>query len=113
MAYHGGSRNGSGRRKGGQNQKTREIAVRATAEGITPLEVMLRAMRQAYEAGDLDKAAGHAKDAAPYCHPRQGQLSIKAEIEQTTHVVEFIVTSRDEADKALAALSAASGVPRL
>lgn len=43
---NGGARPGAGRKPGGANQKTREIADRAAQEGITPLEVMLRAMRE-------------------------------------------------------------------
>ena len=42
---NGGRRPGSGRKPGSANIKTREIADRAAKEGITPLEVMIRAMR--------------------------------------------------------------------
>lgn len=70
-----------GRQKGVANTKTREIAEKAIAKGITPLEVMLALMRKAWTAaGEAltdaekerleDKAAGHAKDAAPYLHPK-------------------------------------------
>ena len=38
----GGRRFGAGRRKGSLSEKTRVIAERAAAEGITPLEVILR-----------------------------------------------------------------------
>jgi hypothetical protein len=67
---HGGKRKGAGRRKGSLTKKTREIAEKASAEGITPLEVMLGAMRAAWEKQDKDTAARFAKDAAPYVHPR-------------------------------------------
>jgi hypothetical protein len=66
----GGARQGAGRKPGGKNRKSREIADRAAAEGITPLEVMLHTMRAHYEAGDFDAASAVAKDAAPYVHPR-------------------------------------------
>jgi hypothetical protein len=66
-----------GRKKGTKNKATAEreaglaqIAATAKAEGITPLEVMLGAMRHAWEAEDKDAAARYAKDAAPYMHPR-------------------------------------------
>ena len=36
----------------------------------SPLEVMLMAMEAHVAAGELDKAADRAKDAAPYVHPR-------------------------------------------
>lgn len=66
----GGARRGAGRKPGSLSRKTREIAERASTEGITPLEVMLRAMRHYFDAGDLTRAAAIAKDAAPFCHPR-------------------------------------------
>lgn len=66
----GGARKGAGRKKGSATKKTREIADRAAEQGITPLEVMLGAMRDFWESGDKEKAAGFAKDAAPYMHPR-------------------------------------------
>lgn len=58
---NGGARPGAGRKPGGANQKTREIADRAAREGITPLEVMLRAMREHVEHSDsLRKQADEA-----------------------------------------------------
>jgi hypothetical protein len=51
-------------------QKTREVADKALAQGVTPLEVMLEAMNTFREKGDLEKAAGFAKDAAPYMHAK-------------------------------------------
>lgn len=66
----GGARKGAGRKAGSATKKTREIADKAAAEGITPLEVMLGAMRSFWQAGDQEKAAGFAKDAAPYIHPK-------------------------------------------
>lgn len=66
----GGRRPGSGRKRGNSNVKTREIADRAIAEGITPLEVMLNTMRKFYDEGEFLQASTIAKDAAPYIHPR-------------------------------------------
>ena len=66
----GGSRPGAGRPKGSLTKRTREIAERALSEGITPLDVMLMAMRHAVDAGDLAAAHAFAKDAAPYMHAR-------------------------------------------
>jgi hypothetical protein len=97
---HGGRRSGAGRKRGSSTKKTREIADRAAAEGLTPLEVMLKAMRaivtkaedlqqsQAQE-GDsavaaLDlmvQAAAVAKDAAPYMHPRLQSVTLKGDAE--------------------------------
>ena len=75
----GGARPGAGRRKGAATKRTRDIADKAAAEGTTPLEVMLGAMRALWEkategktvAADIAKeAAAIAKDAAPYMHPK-------------------------------------------
>ncbi|WP_238878645.1 hypothetical protein [Achromobacter xylosoxidans] len=93
----GGARKGAGRKPGAATKKTREIADKAAAEGITPLEVMLRAMTALVDQADalaagsgakdkeqtaelngkavsriglLVAAADVAKDAAPYIHPR-------------------------------------------
>jgi hypothetical protein len=73
----GGRRPGSGRPKGAATKKTREIADRAAAEGLTPLEYMLRVMRQetAHEDPKVQAvretlAFEAAKAAAPYMHPR-------------------------------------------
>ena len=75
---HGGARKGSGRKTGSATQKTREIADKAAASGITPLEFMLDVMRT--EPSDtleprewLTATAMRfeaAKAAAPYIHPR-------------------------------------------
>jgi hypothetical protein len=67
---HGGARKGAGRKPGSATRKTREIADKAAQSGITPLEVMLEAMMSLRSSGELEKAAGVAKDAAPYVHPR-------------------------------------------
>jgi len=66
----GGKRPGAGRKQGSATRRTREIAEQAAAEGITPLEVILGAMRHHWAANRYDEAAGFAKDAAPYMHPR-------------------------------------------
>ncbi len=66
----GGKRTGSGRKIGAVTTRTRDIANQAYAEGIMPLEVMLRAMRSSYDHGDIDAAVSYARQAAPYVHPR-------------------------------------------
>lgn len=58
---HGGARKGAGRKAGSITAKTREIAEKASAEGITPLEVMLRAMRE--HVATADKLQAEAADA--------------------------------------------------
>jgi hypothetical protein len=66
----GGKRKGAGRKKGAATKKTRLIADLATADGITPLEIMLQAMRHHYRANDIALAVAIARDVAPYMHPK-------------------------------------------
>lgn len=74
----GGARPNAGRKTGSATKRTREIADKAAAEGITPLEFMLQVMRDEPIAGLEPKdqlfAQGMrfeaAKAAAPYIHPR-------------------------------------------
>jgi hypothetical protein len=61
---------GAGRPRSALTVRTQEVARRVLADGVTPLDVMLQAMRAHLDAGELDKAAAIAKDAAPYVHPR-------------------------------------------
>ena len=74
----GGARKGAGRKAGSLTKRTREIADRAMADGITPLEYMLQVMR-ADPSDDMDPREfmaacmmrfEAAKAAAPYIHPR-------------------------------------------
>jgi hypothetical protein len=69
----GGARKGAGRPKGGKTKRTREIAQKLALTGLTPLEVMLKAMRLYWESGNLDKAAAVAKDAASLHAPSPNQ----------------------------------------
>lgn len=74
----GGARKGAGRKPGSATQRTRVIADRAMADGLTPLEYMLKVMRTepdpTLEPRELASAIvmrfEAAKAAAPYIHPR-------------------------------------------
>lgn len=87
----GGKRAGAGRKVGSTTKKTREIADRAMADGITPLEFMLQIMRNepsgiedARVLADLQAMRFEAaKAAAPYIHPRLSSVDVKADI--STH----------------------------
>lgn len=57
-----------GRKVGVANVRTREIADEAARDGITPLEYMIRVMRD--ENADGSRRDEMAKAAAPYMHPR-------------------------------------------
>jgi len=77
MSNRGGKRPGAGRPLGSKNQRTQEIARAAAASGITPIEVMLGAMRELWDLGTPEakrEAAEIAKDAAPYVHPRLASI---------------------------------------
>jgi hypothetical protein len=77
MSNRGGRRGGAGRPVGSKNQRSAEIARAAAASGITPIEVMLGAMRELWEVGTPEakrEAAEIAKDAAPYVHPRLASI---------------------------------------
>jgi len=69
-SMRGGQRSGAGRPAGAANKKTREIADRAAEQGVTPLEVMIEAMRDAYAKEGAAAAFMYAKDAAPYMHAK-------------------------------------------
>jgi hypothetical protein len=68
----GGSRPGAGRPKGAATRKTREIADRAAAEGIMPLDYMLSVLRR--EDATPEQKAWAAEKAAPYCHPKLSSI---------------------------------------
>ena len=91
---HGGLRQGAGRRRGSVNTKTRQIAEAIMEQGITPLEVMLEAMRTAYHAGDMINACTFAKAAAPYIHPRLQAIELNDYSEELAPV-NIIVSPAD------------------
>lgn len=93
----GGSRKGAGRKPGSATKKTREIADKAAEQGITPLEVMLNAMREHALAADAEagadrlklmaQAATLAKDAAPYIHARLATVEHKGSADQPLQII--------------------------
>ena len=70
----GGKREGAGRKKSSLTVKTRAIAEIAIDEGITPLEVLLQAMRLLWATQQLKEAADIAKAAAPYVHAKLSSI---------------------------------------
>lgn len=67
-ASHGGKRHGAGRKKGSQAKKTVELLESVRTSGETPLEYMLRVMRDAN--ADDARRDDMAKSAAPYVHSK-------------------------------------------
>jgi hypothetical protein len=96
-----------GRKPGTANKRTREIAEKAAAEGISPLEVQLRRelWRQAHANGEMDlelagKACVIARECAVYIHPKLASIEAR---------VETVLSMSDE----LLALRLESGLDRL
>lgn len=64
----GGKREGAGRKKGTPNKTNAERQAEIAASGITPLDYMLKVMRD--EKADERRRDDMAKAAAPYAHPK-------------------------------------------
>ncbi len=98
MAY--GKKTG-GRQKGTKNRRTRErmaLVAQATSDGISPLEVMLGAMRQSWSEGDHEAAAGYARDAAPYVHPRLANVQHSGDADNPVETVTRIELTAPEVE---------------
>lgn len=109
---HGGARNGAGRKSNGHKEAQAAAALAYEKEGIMPLPFFLGEMRRLVAEGKPKEAFPYAREALPYCHRKlPGQLNVDVNIESRA-VAELIVTTREQADAALAALSDSSGVPR-
>ena len=86
-----------GRKKGSLNKVTSEMKAAIAASGETPLEYMLRIMRD--EAAESTRRDDMAKAAAPYLHPRLSS------VEHTGDTEEFRKAA-DMTDDELAAIAA-------
>ena len=77
----GGYRVGAGRPKGSRNKTRNEtsadIEASAVAENMTPLEYMLKVMRDPRE--NADRRDRMAIAACPFCHVRKGESNGKAD----------------------------------
>jgi len=100
---HGGRRAGSGRKPGSATKRTREIADKAAAEGITPLEYMLQIMRAPSDHEDPRVQAAReamrfeaAKAAAPYIHPRLAATEHTGKDGKDLGIPVLIIESDDE-----------------
>lgn len=70
----GGARPGAGRPKGATNKRTRETQAAVAASGMTPLEFMLKTMRDSKKPYDVRLDA--AKAAAPYVHAKLQSVEV-------------------------------------
>ncbi len=59
-----------GRKKGVPNNATQARQAKAAADGILPLDVILKTMRLMWDEGERLSACQLARDAAPYLHPK-------------------------------------------
>jgi hypothetical protein len=85
-----------GRRKGVQNKRTLERRAdmdELLAAGISPLEYMLRMVRD--ERADPAMRLEAARTAAPYCHPRLSAVDV-GNSDGGPLVVEIVRFARDE-----------------
>lgn len=73
----GGSRPGAGRKQGAATKKTRAVADQAAAVGETPLEFMLRRMRD--DDAPIADRMDMAKAAAPFMHAKLSSIEAKVE----------------------------------
>lgn len=67
-----------GRPKGSPNKKTAEVIAAIEESGETPLDYMLRVMRDAE--GGMDRRDDMAKAAAPYVHSKLAQIDANAKL---------------------------------
>lgn len=81
MIVKGGKRVGAGRKPGSVTRKTREIAEKTLASGLSPLEYLLSIMRN--DSLEQNVRVDAAKSAAPYIHPRLS--NVEADVNVTGH----------------------------
>ena len=81
----GGKREGSGRPVGALTKKTREIAEEAVKSGETPLEYMLRVMRDVE--ADPKRRDEMACAAASFVHPRLANTTLEGGDKPLIHQV--------------------------
>lgn len=77
----GGKRPGAGRKPGVPNKRTAELQAEVEATGITPLEFMLRIMRD--ESAEQRDRLNAAISAAPYVHAKLSSVEMNARV--STH----------------------------
>jgi hypothetical protein len=106
MAGRGGARPGGGRPLGSTVVRSRKVANDLAREGLTPLQVLIDAMRELWQMAAAAPTAAErierklqacaiAEKASPYLHPRL--TSVAATVRQVTSVT-------DLSDNELAAL---------
>ena len=78
---NGGRRPGAGRKPNPESTQalTAEVRRNVLTHGLSPLEVMCEAMRDAYTTGGAIMAFQYAEKIAPYVHPRLASVEAKVD----------------------------------
>jgi hypothetical protein len=97
----GGARPNAGRKKGSPNKTTQEQREAIKASGLTPLEYMLRVMRD--EDQDEARRLHAANMAAPYVHAKLSSVELSGELTHSTR-------PQDLSDDELANIASGSSV---
>jgi hypothetical protein len=77
----GGARAGAGRKPGSPNKKTAELQAAVAETGETPLDFLLRIMRD--DKADEARRIDCAKAAAQYIHPKLSAVDMNADVNAT------------------------------
>src|SRR4051794_8586436 len=83
----GGFREGAGRPPGSPNKVTAELRRRVMENGLTPLQVMIRRLKEANESGDEEALRFWTLAAAPYLHPKLASTEVKVDADVRQSVV--------------------------
>jgi hypothetical protein len=83
-----------GRKKGSLNKVSSEMKAAIAASGETPLEYMLRVMRDTK--ADTHRRDDMARAAAPYIHPRLASLEQSVETETMLNIISDRPMSAEE-----------------
>lgn len=94
----GGKREGAGRPAGAATKRSREMADKAAAAGLTPLSYMLSILRD--DKADVKDRMWAAEKAAPYVHPKLAAIEHSGSLDVTTQ-------TKEQRDAAVAAAARA------
>jgi hypothetical protein len=84
MPFEKGRTKVGGRQKGSVNKATAAKAEAIASSGLTPLEFMIRVMRDPTHPADFRLDA--AKSAAPYIHPKLSSVLVKGDADEPLEV---------------------------
>lgn len=81
----GGARPGAGRKAGQPNKKTAELQAAVAETGETPLDFLLRIMRDGE--ADEGRRIDCAKAAAQYIHPKLSSIDARADLAGALNII--------------------------